>query len=808
MKLRILILIVVWYNCHSIAQTVTQTIRGRVLDKEAKYPLIGVLIHTPSNDSAASYSALTDELGYFQMPNIPIGRVTISFDYLGYKSITIPNLLINSSKELILNIDLEESINQIDEIEVKSVGKHQTANDMSIVSARSFTVEEADKYPGSRQDPARMAGNFAGVNSTSDARNDIVIRGNSPMGLLWRFNDIDIPNPSHFAVSGSTGGPLSIINTKYLATSDFMTGAFSADYGNANAGVFDLKMRNGNNQKYEFTGQIGVLGTELAAEGPFSKKSKASFIATFRYSTLGLLQRLKIPIGTTAIPNYSDWAFKVNLPTDKLGNFSFFGIGGVSAIDILVSDTIANPPKDLKLNPNSQLYGDQTRDQYFRTNMGVFGIQHTYSLSKKAYISSTISQTFQNVNAWHDYIGRNEFYQPTSKTRILGNSQQELRTALNMSFYKKISPRSSYKTGFYITRFDFNLVDSVRFDPSQSFRTRANTKSDFFMIQPFFQWKYKFTEALTLSTGIHGQYLTLNNRSYSVEPRIALSYQFKKVHTLSFGYGLHSQMQPLYYYFTRPDTNSSDMLNRNTGFSRSQHFVLSYDYLISPELRLKVETYYQNLWDIPVYSFASGISLINQGASFSRFFPYAQMENKGTGMNYGIELTVEKFYSKNYYVLFTTSIYESKYKGSDGIERNTDFNGNFIFNTLGGYEPYIDRKKRINLVTGSKITYAGGKRYSPADIAKSNSLLDYYPQENKINTLQFRNYFRVDVRLGLRINAKKATHEITIDLVNVLGIKNPLALAYTPDPINPANNPISVTNQLGFLPLAYYKIDF
>lgn len=143
---------------------------------------------------------------------------------------------------------------------------------MATVSARSFTVEETSRYAGSLNDPSRMAANYAGVSSTSDARNDIIIRGNSPLGVLWRLNGMEIPNPNHFGSLGTTGGPVSILNNNLLDKSDFLTGAFPAEYGNALAGVFDLQMRSGNNEKTEFLGQVGFNGFELGAEGPIGKK--------------------------------------------------------------------------------------------------------------------------------------------------------------------------------------------------------------------------------------------------------------------------------------------------------------------------------------------------------------------------------------------------------------------------------------------------------------------------------------------------------------------------------------------------------
>jgi len=124
---------------------------------------------------------------------------------------------------------------------------------MSAVSARAFTVEETQKYPAAINDPLRMATNFAGVASLDDGMNQIVIRGNSPTGLLWRMEGIDIPNPNHFAAKGSSGGGISILSSQLLSNSDFITGAFAADYGNALSGVFDLNLRKGNNEKRETT---------------------------------------------------------------------------------------------------------------------------------------------------------------------------------------------------------------------------------------------------------------------------------------------------------------------------------------------------------------------------------------------------------------------------------------------------------------------------------------------------------------------------------------------------------------------------
>jgi hypothetical protein len=272
-------------------------------------------------------------------------------------------------------------------------------------------------------------------------------------------------------------------------------------------------------------------------------------------------------------------------------------------------------------------------------------------------------------------------------------------------------------------------------------------------------------------------------------------------------------------YFTKPDSLVKDdgsikvntfriAPNTDLDFSKSHHLVLGHDWNASAYFRIKTEIYYQYLYDIPVYAKPSGVSLINRGASFTRFFPVYNLVNKGTGYNYGLELTVEKFFSKHYFLLFSSSLFDSKYKGSNGKTFDTDYNGRFATNLLGGVEYNIGKSKKNAINISGKITYSGGRLYSPVDRAASDAISDIVPDENLINTLRFPNYFRTDLRIAYKINSKKATHEIALDLVNLFNTKNVLALTYSPDASNPSADPFVKNYQLAFLPLAYYKVDF
>ena len=335
MKLALaLCLALLFLSIGAYSQDYSQTIRGTVVDKQSQSPLPGASVVLLNSTSPIGVQ--TDIDGNFKLEKVPLGRQGIQVTFLGYNPATLANLTLTSGKEIVLTIELEEKVITTDEVVISAEkNKAEALNEMTTVSARAFTVEETSRYAGSFNDPSRMAMNYAGVANTNDSRNDIIIRGNSPLGLLWRLEGINIPNPNHFGALGTTGGPVSILNNNDLANSDFLTGAFPSEYGNATSGVFDLNMRSGNNEKREYVCQFGFNGLELGAEGPFSKKSKASYLANYRYSTLQILDALHINLGIGAIPQYQDFTFKLNFPGTKFGKFSVFGIGGLSHITII-----------------------------------------------------------------------------------------------------------------------------------------------------------------------------------------------------------------------------------------------------------------------------------------------------------------------------------------------------------------------------------------------------------------------------------------------------------------------------------------
>lgn len=771
-----------------------QLLKGKIVDIESKAPLSGARVVV--TDVSPILEAETDIEGNFIIKDVPIGKHTIFVSYIGYQSKILTDVLVTSAKEVILPVEMEEHVQKMGEVIV--TGEREHINEMAIISTKTFDVQETERYAGSRADPARMASNFAGAQGGDDSRNDIIIRGNSPQGVLWRLEGIDIPNPNHFAIPGTTGGPVSMLNSKTLANSEFFTGAFPAEYGNAVGGVFDLKLRNGNSDRHELTGQFGFLGTEISAEGPISKKSGSSFLFAYRYSTLKIFNSLNIQIGTTSIPSYQDATFKLNFPIGKKSSLAIFGIGGLSKIDLIVSTLTEATP---------QLYGQSDRDQYFSSNAGLAGVSFNHTLSENTYAKLTIAQAASDIWSLNEKVYRNSKFEVDSLKKIL--SYNFITTTIVAHWYvnKKISARHTLKAGIVNNHYRLNFQDSTREYPATrpDWQIRENYRGSTDLFQAYVQYKYRPSDAVTLVGGLHGQYLSLNGAT-ALEPRLNASWKVNDNNVLAAGYGIHSQMQQLYqYYAYQPGTRNR--ANENIGFTRSHHIVLGYYRKLASDLKVHLESYYQYLFKVPIeIRSRSSYSALNQGSTFLRDFPHA-LVNKGTGYNYGIELTFEKKFNRGFYMLFTGSVFDSKAKGNDDVYRNTDYNSRYAVNLLAGYERKLSKSSMF--FTGMKITHLGGKPYSPADITASNSYGDLVIIDSLRNTLRFEPYFRADVKLGIRVNARKMTHEIALDLINITGTKNMLSTVYSSDlAAQGATNPFYNQYQLGFLPIFYYRIDF
>lgn len=762
----------------------TTTIRGTIVDKQSQYPIPGATVILLESNPAVGTASDAD--GNFRLENIPVGRQSVQVMMLGYEPMVFTNLLLNSGKELTLNVQLIESVATLNDVEITAQNnKSESINKMSSVSTRTISIEEAQRYSGTLQDIARMAQNYAGVSGTNDGRNDIIIRGNSPTGVLWRMEGIDIPNPNHFSTLATTGGPISLINTNNLSNSDFSTGAFAAEYGNALSGVFDLKLRSGNSDKREYMMQMGFNGFELGAEGPFKKGKQASYMINGRYSFLNIMTKLGIDFGTgAAVPEYQDLTFKVDLPTNKAGRFTFFGVGGSSFIDFKGADAAEN-----------NLYNDGKENQQFNSSTGIAGMTHTYFFNEKTYGKLILAATSSGTDGWIDTLSNQNI-----ATRTYGVHQRQNDLKAHYFVNSKINAKHTIKIGAMYDLYFFNVKDSVRYEGNYFFR-QNDFEGESALARSYAEWQFRPTEKWTINSGVYAQHFFYNDRN-SVEPRIGARYKINERQSLNFGSGLHSQLQPITAYFNREEGPNGEILanNKNLDFNKSLHVVLGHDFQLTNNMRIKTELYYQNMFNIAVDNDSSSFSILNVGDDFT--IPNnANLVNKGSGENYGIELTIERFLNKGFYFLITTSFFDSKYQGSDGIERNTAFNGNYVLNLLAGKEWKVGKNNALTL--DFKTTYAGGRRYSPILLDESIAAGDEMRDLKHAYSMQYDPYFRADVKVGFRINGAKLAQAFFFDVRNVTNYENIFMQSF-----NPRSNKVNTVYQTGFFPIFLYQLWF
>lgn len=796
------------FSTLAFCQKLTQTVRGTIVDTDNKLPLIGAtIIISGSNPIVGTTSDLD---GNFRLENIPIGRITLQLSYIGYESKIIPDIVVNSGKEVVLNISLQESIVKLEEIVVKPKRNNGEAiNEMSLLSSRSVSLEQSERYAGSFNDPARVVSNYAGVTNTQDGGNDIIVRGNSPKYIQWRLDGVEITNPNHNEDQNSSNGGISMLNNNLLATSDFYTGAFSPEYGDVLSGVYDVKLRAGNNEKFESTFGLGLMGTDLTFEGPFKKGYAGSYLVNYRYSTIALLSDLGLTDEINGVLNYQDAAFKVVLPTKNIGTFSVFGLGGL--FGFLIED---NPL--LKIPGENNMDANTIQDYDKNNFLSNIGMTHTFIFNEKSFLKTTLSCSKTGIDddvfestiietdngeggIEIDTVDRKLNYKSSLKKTTYGG---------NVIYNNKINAKNTIQIGTKYYLFAYDNKQSVLQSDDSTRVTLTDFNENISVIRNFISWKYRVNDNITLVAGFHNMNVLYNHKS-TLEPRLALNWKFNNSSSIHAGYGNHSNMERIHNYFARVEQADGSVTepNRDLGLLKAHHFVMGYEKRFNENLRAKVELYYQYLYNLPVENNdTSYYATINEGLEYK----YVELVNKGTGKNYGVEVTLERFLNNNYYYIINASLYDSKYKSLEGVWRNTQYNGNYLVNILFGKEFIkLGKKQNQTLAMNAKVFFGGGNKIIPllrdaegnlAVDPANNKYWDYEKAyENKIEDT-----YQVILTLSYKFNKPKTTHEIFIDLQNITNNKSKIYEYY--DENEP--NSIGYLTRNAFYPNIMYRVYF
>lgn len=740
--LAILLLTFFSFNVFS-QQQLTQTIRGVVSDVNTGAPLSYMTVEVVD---MPGIGAVTDSLGRFAIQNIPIGRHSFKASSVGYYPNVISEVLVTSSKEVFLEIPMKENSTELSEIVVFSSSKDDIPlNKMALVGGRMLSVEQASRYAGGLDDPARFVTAFAGVASSGSA-NGISIHGNAPHLLQWRLEDVEIPNPNHFAdITTLGGGILSSLSNKVLGNSDFLIAAFPSEYGNAISGVFDMKMRNGNTQEYEHTAQVGILGMEFASEGPLSRKNNSSYIASVRVSTTSLMSRvMDIDLGGTF--DYSDVNFKLNFPTKKAGTFSVWGTG---YFDYYKS----------KLE-------DQDKWEYFydrsevkdKQYMGAGGVTHRFYFNENTALKTALAGTYSKYDArqhMRAYDGNSTIYGD------LYNRTSNLIASASLN--KKYSSRFTNKIGFTFQRMFYEMnLKKAPFE-TQPLETMSQGDGNTNLISGYTSSSWELNDKVTFNFGVNSQLLTLNDK-WTLEPRVSVKWNATEKTSWALAYGKHSRMEKIDVYFVKtPALGNNNEVNRNLDFTKAHHVMLSYNHRISDDINLRIEPYFQYLCDVPVIA-DSSYCVLNR----DDFYVEDALVNDGKGWNIGVDITFEKYLSKGYYYMVTGTLFDSRYRGGDGEWYNTKFNRNYILNLLGGKEWVVGKNKNKIWSVNLRSVLQGGDRYSPIDTEATLADPDKWVQydERKAYSKRFDPILMFHYTVSYRINRKGKSHEFAMKVMN------------------------------------------
>ncbi|CAM3643667.1 carboxypeptidase-like regulatory domain-containing protein [Pontibacter korlensis] len=758
-----------------LAQDIKRNITGKVYDEISQEPLPFATIVLKSTDPPTVTTS--DVNGHFVLEDVKVGRHTISTSMIGYDTYEIKEFLVSSGSVLSLNVGLQPSNKELDEVVVR-VSKSTPLNSMATLSSRQFTVEETQRYAGGMDDPARLATSFAGVANPSFSNNGISVRGNNPDGLLWRIEGVEVPSPNHFAnLSVAGGGLLSAISSQVMSNSDFYTGAFPAEYGNAFSGVFDINLREGNRYKRQYSFKAGVLGIEALAQGPLHKNTAATYIVNYRNSTMAVLAPI-LP-KDAGILKYQDITFKSTFPTKKYGKFTLWGIGTIDGVDNYAEDST---------NWESDFQRDNSKTAMY---MYATALSHGILLPGDAFLKTSLSLTGSGLNFSEERLDYTLKAHPQSKA-VNNTSSVTFQSEVSTSFNDK----HTNKTGIRYTHNFFALdVEQSPANGTSPIQVTNQTGNTGFM-QIFSQSKINLTPRLELNAGINAQYLMLN-KALSIEPRAGIKYLLNDKQSLGYAYGMHSRMEQLSVYYA---TVNGGTPNTGLDLAKSSHHVFSYQAKITDDLHLSIEPYYQHLHHVPVAS-SGYISTLNNRNNI--FFNKA-LVSKGRGRNIGIDLTLEKYLSEGYYYMLTAAVFDSKYTGADGLTRNTLFNKNYIFNLLAGNEWQV-RKNNI-FSTNIRLNYLGGNRVEPIDLDASMHRQEVIYGETEENVAFEKKHEDLPVlslTLSYRVNRAKFSSLWSLQVLNVTGTKE-----YSGDFYNLKTNTVEAKFNRLLIPNISYKIEF
>ncbi len=737
-------------------------LNGIVLDKATQTFLKDINVKI----LGTGLTAKTKEDGSFRIAGIPLGTYSVEFTSALYQKFIQSDVVISTGIEREMIIELQGV--QTEEVVIED-SRFQKPSDVT-TSFKSLTFEEIRRFPGGLEDIGRVIQSLPGISLTSDGRNDLLVRGGSPAENLFVVDGFEVNNINHFGSQGATGGPVSILNLDFVRNVNFLTGGFSAKYGDKLSSVVEIQQRAGNSEK--FFGKINLSGTGFGAnfEGPITKKNKSSWLVSARRSYLDLIFNAA---GFSFVPEYTDFQLKADY---RINNSNFIEFNSFGALDKVRfnNDTEENKQNNLDILTNNQ-------------NSYSAGILWKTLLNKNSFLVSSVARNYTNF-----FFSQRD----SNFTEVFRNDSKESDIQLKLDYSSRISPSTLISLGGAGKRIklDYDIdkkADTLSYlDPNTGNYITLPAVTILKNLYTYKGFAYaeitqNFLKRFKLTAGVRYDYIDIINKKNYVSPRTSLAVTITPKLSLNFAYGIFYQ-SPSYIWIIGSE-NNKELEN-----IRADHYIAGIEYLFDESTRLTIEGYFKDYRNYPVSVNRPYLILANNsGFETQNSFGLEQLVSAGTGKAMGFEIFLQKALTKSIYGQVSFSYSDVKYKAYDGVERRSDWDNRYVLNVSGGY------KLGKSWEFSAKFRLAGGRPYTPID--PDNGSIDY----NYYNTEVLPVYQRLDIRAEKRFMFKAWTLTTYIDIQNIYNRQNVYQYEW-----NPFKREIEANKNLGILPTIGISAEF
>jgi outer membrane receptor for ferrienterochelin and colicin len=747
----------------------TGSISGTIFQKNTQQSLAGANI----NIAGTNLATAADSNGRFRILNIPVKTYNLVISSIGFKTYTLYNIVVNSGNEKVFTIELDQDVASLGEVIIKYNKRSVRAATLETpLSVQRLTGEEIQSNPGGSFDISKVIQTLPGVGGGQGGgtfRNDIIIRGGAPNENVFYLDGIEVPVINHFQTQGGSGGPQGILNTFFIEDVKLSSSAFDAKYDNALSSVFQFKQKVGNANKFQGNVRVSLLETALTLEGPLSKNKKTTFLLSARKSYFDLLSNA---INAPYLPNFWDFQTKITHKINDKMTLNFIGIGAIDNFKFVARKGLT-PEQLFALNSNARI-------QQWNYTMGV-------SLKKSitnGFWNLALSRTHFNNNL--QKFENNENPTPSNQTLDYVSNEIENKLRFDVNKYKN-GWKLSYGASTQLAEYDnktFAVIQKEVRDSNSTIIQPGVTANFSSPIKPFLRYgafvqigKRVMNDRLGISGGVRTDMNTFTtngmNGLQTLSPRISFSYVLADKWTWNTSTGIYYKL-PVYTILGYADNNNT-LVNKDAKYTRATHYTTGFEFLPNDGLRFTLEGFYKQYSNVAV-SARDGISLANLGTDFTALGNEAVNTN-GKGKAYGIEFFVQKKLTKNFFGILSYTYYRSLYSGADNKLVASSWDNKHLLSMTLGY------KFPRNWELGLKFRYQGGAPYTPFDTTASRlnyasqgiGTLDY----TRLNTQRLRPFNSSDIRIDKKINMKKITIDLFLDVTNWYLARNESAPQYT-----------------------------